>query len=409
MGNWAFSWVQMMAHNKTKLLLVWGVLSLLILSGITFLDFMPIHNDLLLLITSLLVMGLVVGYLLESVKVGFLQLGLSLYIVLVTFGALGWLGSQLTNESILGLVVLITLLSSNLVHILSTLLREMARGLFQYDAVAEALKLNSTPIFLSNLTTALGFVFAAWFDSSYLALAWLVVIGVTFSYLMTLSWLPMILLNWMLEFRVGNPTDRHGLTFIANWLQKNRKARAVIIVFGVLIGLGLIWVNWRVLSEIEQIFWLLWVFVGLFWLFWKSLSLALLNVLVNFFSLLASVSLFILLMGEMHWAILLWMIPLGLIVDDGIHFFSRYVRAKQYLFSDSQSAVIFAMASVGRPIWITSWVLFTGIASLLFSQNDTVFQASLLTLVSLVLATFMMLTVLPALLMSGNKKYLKNK
>ena len=404
MGNWAFSWVQIMAHNKTKLLFLWGVLSLFILSGIAFLDFTPIKNDLLLLFISLFVMGLVVGYLLESVKVGLLQVGLSFYIVLMTFGALGWTGYQLTPESILGLVVLMTLLSSNLVHILSTLLREMARGLFQYDAVAEALKLNSTPIFLSNLTTALGFVFAAWFDNSYLALAWLVVIGVTLSYLMTLSWLPMILINWLLEFRVGNPADRHGLTFIATWLHKNQTIRSLIIVFGVVVGLGLIWSNWQVLKEIDQIFWLLWVFVGLFWLFWKSLKLAFINVLVNFFALLAAVSLFILITGESNWALLLWMVPLGLIVDDGIHFFSRYVRAQQYMFSDSQSAVTFAMASVGRPIWITSWVLFAGLVTLLFSQNDTVFQASLLTIVSLVLATFLILTVLPALLMSNNKK-----
>ncbi|MDX1353459.1 MAG: hypothetical protein R3254_10625, partial [Thiomicrorhabdus sp.] len=210
-----------MAHNKTKLLFIWGGLTLFLLAGMAFLDFLPIVKDLLLLLISLFVMGIVVGYLLDSVKVGVLQLGLSLYIVLMTYGILGWLGYQLTEESILGLVVLMTLLSSNLVHILSTLLREMARGSFQYDAVAEALKLNIAPIFLSNLTTALGFVFAAWFDESYLPLAWLVVTGVILSLLITLSWLPMILLNWLLEFRVGNPADRHGLTFVANYLQQH--------------------------------------------------------------------------------------------------------------------------------------------------------------------------------------------
>jgi len=403
-GNWAFSWVQIMAHNKIKLLLSWVLFTVFILFGMFFIDFTQIKSDLLLLVTSLLVMSFVVGFLLESIKVGFLQLGLSFYIVVMTFGSLGWVGYQLTADSILGLVVLMTLLSSNLVHILSTLLREMARGLFQYDAVAETLKLNSTPIFLSNLTTALGFVFAAWFDPSYIALAWLVVIGVTLSYLMTLSWLPMILLNWLLEFRVGNTADRHGLTFLASWLQKNHLMRKLVIVLGVVLGIVLIGLNWQVLIQIEQIFWLVGVFVILFWLFWKSLSLAILNVMVNFFALLAAVSLFMLVTGESTWAVLLWMVPLGLIVDDGIHFFSRYVRAKQYMFSDANSSVIFAMASVGRPIWITSWVLFSGLIVLLFSQNSTVFQSSLLTLISLILATFLILTVLPAILMSREDK-----
>ncbi|GAB6070344.1 hypothetical protein JCM30760_14410 [Thiomicrorhabdus hydrogeniphila] len=404
MGNWAFSWVQIMAHNKIKLLLSWVLFTVFILFGMFFIDFTQLKSDLFLLLISLFVMSFVVGYLLESIKVGFLQLGLSLYIVLMTFGALGWVGYQLTADSILGLVVLMTLLSSNLVHILSTLLREMARGLFQYDAVAETLKLNSTPIFLSNLTTALGFVFAAWFDPSYIALAWLVVIGVTLSYLMTLSWLPMILLNWLLEFRVGNTADRHGLTFLASWLQKNHLMRKLVIVLGVVLGIVLIGINWQVLIQIEQIFWLVATFVVLFWLFWKSLSLAILNVIVNFFALLAAVSLFMLVTGESTWAVLLWMVPLGLIVDDGIHFFSRYVRAKQYMFSDANSSVIFALASVGRPIWVTSWVLFSGLIVLLFSQNSIVFQSSLLTLISLILATFLILTVLPAILMSRENK-----
>jgi len=404
MGNWAFSWVQIMAHNKSKLLIGWGLISALILSGAVFLEFLPIKADLTLLLVSSVLMSIVVGYLLESPKVALLQFVLSVYIVFMTFGALGWLGYGLSQESVLGLVVLMTLITSNLVHVLSTLLREMARGLFQYDAIAEAIKLNASPIFLSNLTTALGFVFAAWMDSAYLPLAWLVVIGVCFSFLITISWLPMVLLNWLLEFRVGNPADRHGLTFLATWLENNIVYRKILIGFSILISTGLVVFNWSILKELEQLFWLIAVFITLFWLFWRSLSLALMNLAINFLAILVSVSLFIVVTGESQWALLLWMVPLGLIVDDGIHFFSRYARAKYTVFSDAKSATVFAMASVGRPIWVTSWVLFSGLAVLLFSENHLVFQASLFTLFALVIATFMVLTVLPALLMSNPKK-----
>jgi predicted RND superfamily exporter protein len=404
MGNWAFSWVQIMAHNKSKLLIGWGLISSLILAGIISLDFLPINPDLTLLLVSSVLMSVVVGFLLESPKVALLQFVLNVYIVFMTFGTLGWLGYGLSQESVLGLVVLMTLITSNLVHVLSTLLREMARGLFQYDAVAEAIKLNASPIFLSNLTTALGFVFAAWLDSTYLPLAWLVVIGVSFSFLITISWLPMILLNWLLEFRVGNPTDRHGLTFLATWLQNHTVYRKILIGFAILISAGLVVFNWSILKELEQLFWLITVFIALFWLFWRSLSLALINLGINFLAILVSVSLFIVVTGESQWALLLWMVPLGLIVDDGIHFFSRYARAKYTVFSDAKSATVFAMASVGRPIWITSWVLFSGLAVLLFSESGLVFHASLLTILALVVATILILTVLPALLMSKNQK-----
>ena len=403
-GNWAFSWVQIMAHNKTKLLMSWVLISGLVLSGMVYLDFSPMLEDFILLSTSLLVMSLVVGYLLESPKVALLQLGLSIYIVGMTFGGLGWLGYGLTQESLLGLVVLMTLMSSNLVHILSTLLREMARGLFQYDAVAEALKLNTSPIFLSNLTTALGFIMAAWVDSSYSSLAWFVVIGVLFSFLITISWLPMVLLNWLLEFRVGNSADRHGLSFLANWLLENPLYRTLIIVLGLFLGVLLIFVNYELLSEFEQLLWLVGIFGVLFLLFWQSLSMALMNLVINFLALLTAVASYVLLTGETKWVLLLWMVPLGIIVDDGIHFFSRYARAKYTVFSDPKSAVIFAMASVGRPIWITSWVLFSGLAVLLWSESRMVFEASLLTMLALVVATFFILTVLPALLMSSKRK-----
>ncbi|MEA1989246.1 MAG: MMPL family transporter [Pseudomonadota bacterium] len=393
-----------MAHNKTKLLVGWVLVSGLVLSGMPYLEFSLLQGDLILLSTSLLVMSVVVGYLLESPKVALLQLVLSIYIVLMTFGCLGWLGYELTQESLLGLVVLITLMSSNLVHILSTLLREMARGLFQYDAVAEALKLNTSPILLSNLTTALGFVLAAWVDSAYSPLAWLVIVGVFFSFLITVSWLPMVLLNWLLEFRVGNTVDRKGLTFVANWLLKNPLYRWLIIGLGLLLAGVLIFANFELLTEFEQLFWLVGIFGILFLLFWQSLSMALMNLMINFLALLTAISLFVLLTGETQWALLAWMVPLGIIVDDGIHFFSRYARAKYTVFSDPKSAVIFAMASVGRPIWITSWVLFTGLAVLLVSDNRMVFEASLLTMLALVVATLFILMVLPALLMSSKPK-----
>jgi len=402
-SNWAFSWVQIMAHNKATLLSVWSLVSFLIAFGIEQLSFTPIESELLLLALSLVVMSLTVGYLLESPKVGLLQFALSVYIIVMTLGLLGWTGYVLTEESVLGFVVLVTLLSSNLVHILSTLLREMARGLFQYDAVAEAIKLNSAPILLSNLTTALGFAFTAWLDPSYIALAWLVCIGVFLSFLVTLSWLPMVLLNWLLEFRVGNSADRHGLTFIASWLQENHIYRVVIIGFSGLVTVTLLVFNWSTLQQLDELAWLIVVFMVLFWFFWRSVRLALLNITVNFLALLVSISIYVLLVGESAWLLFLWMVPLGLIVDDGIHFFSRYSRANTHLISNPVSAVIFTMASVGRPIWITSWVLMLGLSVLLFSSSELVVAASALTILSLIIATFFTLTMLPAILMMGNK------
>ncbi len=402
-GNWAFSWVQVIGHNKKVLLLLWSILSICAFAGLARIDFSTLTDNLLLIVLGLVLMGSVVGYLLESPKIALLQLVLSFYVLAMTLGIYGWLGAVMGSESLLGLMVLLTIVSSNLVHLLSTLAREMARGLFQYDAIAEALKLNTSPIFLSNLTTALGFWIASWVEPQLSGLAWLVVIGVLISFLMTLSWLPLTLLSWLLEFRVGNTADRHGLTFIANHLKDKPLFRKALIYSGVASIAILLVINRDSISQYQSLFGLVALFGVLFWLAWKSVKLAFINLTVNFFALLISISLFMHFFSDSQWVWLLWMVPLGIIVDDGIHFFARYARAQNSVFSDPESAVIYAMASVGRPIWITSWVLLTGLLILLFSENQMVFEAAGFTILALAVTTFLVLLLVPAILMSQSK------
>ncbi|NPA71248.1 MAG: MMPL family transporter [Gammaproteobacteria bacterium] len=404
-GNWAYNWVQIMSHNKVPLIGTWGVLSMVCIYGLSALDFTGMMSSMLLLGMGLGLMSITVSILLDSVKTLFIQLWLSLYVLAMTFGVLGWLGVALTENTVLGLVVLMTLMTSNLVHILSTLLRGMARGGFQYDAVPESIHLNNGPILLSNLTTALGFIFVGWYDAQLMDLAIVVSVGVTISYLTTLTWLPMLLLNWLLEFRVGNGKDRHGFSFVAKWLIAHPGLRAMLLWTALILSAVLTYYSWMNMADlVEELMWLAGSFIVLFILFWKSIKLALINVIVNLLALLLTVNVFILVLGLDSISLLLLMIPLGLIVDDGIHFFSRYLRAQQSLFSETDSAVRFAMASVGRPIWITSWVLLIGLMMLLLSDSQLVQQASIIAMVALVIATALILLIVPAVLIALNQK-----
>ncbi len=135
-------------------------------------------------------------------------------------GLLAWLRHTLHEEAVLALVVVMALMMSNLVHVLSTLLREMARASFQHDAIAEALSLNAMPVLLTNVTTTFGFVVAAWFEPRFADMAWIVGLGALVSYLTLMSWTPAILLKWFLEFRVGHYDDRHGFVELAEKFQR---------------------------------------------------------------------------------------------------------------------------------------------------------------------------------------------
>jgi len=397
-GHWAFNWVQIVAHNKGALFAFLATVSLLVISGIILLDQSISVLSWGVLFSSIVLMSLATAKLLDSLKAALLQLGLSVYILLMTLGLLGWLGRALDENSLLSLVVLTTVMTSNLVHILSTLLREMARGLFQYDAVAEALKFNSSPIFLANLTSLLGFAFAAWYEPELATMAWIVGLGVVVSYLTTLSWLPLILLSWLLEFRVGNTADRYGYVFVMAWMQDSPGLFRMFLGIFVLSFSALLWSSQDVLPLMQQMIGMMVFIGGLFILFWKSIGLALTNALANLLALSLTVAGFSLLMPVESLSLLLVMVPMGLIVDDGIHFFSRYVRAKQGVFADSDSAVRYAMASVGRPIWMTSWIVMIGLMMLLLSPQVQVQQASLITMISLVFATLIILFIIPAFL-----------
>lgn len=219
MGNWAFSWVQIMAHNKKPLSIRLGLLIAVLFYGLLDFAWNSLNPIFLPLLVATVLMSSLLAWLADSMRTAVMQFGLSWLILFSTFATLGWLDIRLNDSGLLALLVVVIMLSTNLIHQLNTVLREMARGLFQFDAVAEALKLNFTPIFLSNLTTSLGFIFAAWFNPEHLQMAWVVSIGALLSLFFSITLLPLLLLSYFLEFRVGNTQDRKGFRHWIEFLQ----------------------------------------------------------------------------------------------------------------------------------------------------------------------------------------------
>lgn len=413
MGNWAFNWVQIVAHNKKPIAWRLGLLFAVIGYGLVDFDWAGLQGLLpQLVIASLAVTGFL-AWISESLKTALLQLLLSTLVLLTTFGVMGWLEIAVHQASILAVLAVVMMVTSNLVHALNTLLREMARGLFQFDAVAEALKLNFQPIFLSNLTTALGFLFAGWLNPQMMEMGWIVAIGALVSLFLTMTLMPILLLSFLLEFRVGNTADRHGFRNLLEWLESKLHWRKALILVTALLTAVLLWASYKPLFNLPILL-LLVVFGALFLLYWKSprlvffaLWLAVTAWLISFqinqqlvFPLLeqlayyAKSSAFDL---EQSITVIL-MLSLGLIIDDAVHFFSRYHYAQQGVFRDSLSAVKFSMASVARPIWITSWLLAITMLILVFNSNLFIAAAALLTLSSIFVVTFMVLLWLPLVL-----------
>lgn len=95
---------------------------------------------------------------------------------------------------------------------------------------------------------------------------------------------------------------------------------------------------------------------------------------------------------------------LGIVVDDTIHFLSKYLRARREHQLDSINAVRYAFSRVGTAMWVTSMVLIAGFLVLSLSSFQLNSHMGLLTAIVIALALAADFLLLPALLMKLEEK-----
>lgn len=95
---------------------------------------------------------------------------------------------------------------------------------------------------------------------------------------------------------------------------------------------------------------------------------------------------------------------LGIIVDNTVHFLSKYLRARREKGLNQPDAIRYAFTTVGEAIVITTVILGTGFSVLAFSTFMINAQMGLLTALAIVVALVVDFVLLPALLMVGYKK-----
>ena len=81
-----------------------------------------------------------------------------LFSIVTAMGLAGWSGMQLSPPVMSSPVIILTLAVADCVHILSTWMQQMRNGVEKRAAMIESLRINFGPIFLTSLTTAIGFL-----------------------------------------------------------------------------------------------------------------------------------------------------------------------------------------------------------------------------------------------------------
>jgi len=94
---------------------------------------------------------------------------------------------------------------------------------------------------------------------------------------------------------------------------------------------------------------------------------------------------------------------LGIVVDDTVHFLSKYKHARDHKGYQTQQAVNYAFNSVGRALWITTMVLVAGFMVLAQSSFKVNADMGLLTALTILIALIVDFLFLPPLLMKLDK------
>ncbi len=137
----------------------------------------------------------------------------------------------------------------------------------------------------------------------------------------------------------------------------------------------------------------------------RSVRLGLLSLIPNSLPILATFGVWAVLVGEVGFSVAtVASISLGIIVDDTVHFLSKYTRAKMENNLTSADAVRYAFRSVGVAILVNTVVLAIGFFVLTFSTFKVNADMGVLTALAIVFALVLDFLLLPAMLVMRREK-----
>ena len=105
-----------------------------------------------------LVIILVIFFATRSVSSTFSALVVIIFSIMAAMGFAGWMGIKLTPPSAAAPTIILTLAIADSIHVLISLIQQMKKGLAKRAAIIESIRLNFMPVFVTSLTTIIGFL-----------------------------------------------------------------------------------------------------------------------------------------------------------------------------------------------------------------------------------------------------------
>jgi predicted RND superfamily exporter protein len=143
--------------------------------------------------------------------------------VITAMGLAGWAGIRLTPPSAAAPTIILTLAVADCVHVLVTFLHAMRRGVDKTSAIVESLRVNLQPVFLTSVTTAIGFMSMNFSDAPpFRDLGNIVAAGVMCAFVYSVTLLPALMLILPVRIPAGKTRQSHRMDRFADLVVERR-------------------------------------------------------------------------------------------------------------------------------------------------------------------------------------------
>ncbi|RKZ41563.1 MAG: hypothetical protein DRQ49_04730 [Gammaproteobacteria bacterium] len=147
-----------------------------------------------------------------------------IFSALSALGLAGLMGIALTGPSSTAPVMILTLAIADSVHFLVTFRHEMwYNGREKWEAIVESLRVNLMPIFLTSLTTAIGFLSMNFGDvPPFHDLGNMVAMGVTIAFILSVTFLPAMMAVLPVRIKPQTTETVHAMDHLGEFVVRRR-------------------------------------------------------------------------------------------------------------------------------------------------------------------------------------------
>ena len=166
----------------------------------------------------------IIGVLLRTIS-GTIATVLIIFMSIVTaMGLAGWMGFFLSGASASAPTIILTLAVADCIHILASMFYEMRNGADKRSAILTSLKVNLQPIFLTSITTAIGFLSMNFSEiPPYRDLGNIVAMGGMLAFVFSVTIFPALLLVLPIRVKVNAQAKQDKMSKFADFVIAKRR------------------------------------------------------------------------------------------------------------------------------------------------------------------------------------------